>query len=131
MLISSHDSSVLSKFAGVQAYKRVLNLKNVVSVAPKDSVEEIKKYADAVIVPRPSLISVKDGFTVAFTNVLKEMHSTKISVYVSVLRNEFVSLPFDYFADPTIELATYVRGMGVDGIVTEFPATASKYLSKF
>ncbi|XP_044464339.1 glycerophosphodiester phosphodiesterase GDPDL7-like [Mangifera indica] len=128
VLISSHDSSVLSKFASVQAYKRVLNLKNVVSVAPKDSVEEIKKYADAVIVPRPSLISVKDGFTVAFTNVLKEMHSTKISVYVSVLRNEFVSLPFDYFADPTIELATYVRGMGVDGIVTEFPATASKYL---
>ncbi|KAJ0090194.1 hypothetical protein Patl1_14733 [Pistacia atlantica] len=106
----------------------VLHLKNEVSDAPKDSVEETKKYADAVIVLRPSLITVRDGFTVTFTNVLKEMHSANISVYVSVFKNEFISLAFDYFTDPVIELATYIGGMGVDGIVTEFPATASKYL---
>ncbi|KAJ0029955.1 hypothetical protein Pint_14559 [Pistacia integerrima] len=128
VLISSDDSSVLSKFSGVRAYKRVLHLKNEVSDAPKDSVEETKKYADVVIVLRPSLITVRDGFIVTFTNVLKEMHGANISVYVSVFKNEFISLAFDYFADPVVELATYIGGMGVDGIVTEFPATASKYL---
>jgi len=94
-------------------------------------VEEIKKYADAVTLPRFSIVPTVNGFTTGTTKVVNEMQAANISVYVSVLRNEFITLPFDYFSDPTIEIATYTSGIGVDGIITEYPATASRYLSKY
>ncbi|GMI95055.1 hypothetical protein HRI_003174800 [Hibiscus trionum] len=50
------------------------------------------------------------------------------SQFMSALRNEFVALPFDFFADPTRELATYVAALEADEIVTKFPETASKYM---
>ncbi|KAF9680674.1 hypothetical protein SADUNF_Sadunf06G0146200 [Salix dunnii] len=128
VLIQSDDTSVLSKFQNVPAYSRVLYLKDEISDAPKTPVSEIKKYADAVTLPRFSIVPAIDGFTTATTKVVNEMHAANISVYVTVLRNEFVTLAFDYFADPTIEIATYTSGIGVDGIITEYPATASRYL---
>ncbi|OMO61762.1 Glycerophosphoryl diester phosphodiesterase [Corchorus capsularis] len=128
VLIQSDDTSVLSKFQGVQAYKRLLRIPEAIGDAPKPTVDTIKKYADGVVLSRPSLIEVKNGFTKAQTNVLDEMHKANISVYVSVFRNEFVSLAFDFFADPTVELATYVAALEVDGVITEFPGTASRYM---
>ncbi|XP_011033465.1 PREDICTED: glycerophosphodiester phosphodiesterase GDPDL6-like [Populus euphratica] len=128
VLIQSDDTSVLSKFQNVPAYSRVLYLKDEIGDAPKTPVGEIKKYADAVTLPRFSIVPTSDGFTTATTKVVNEMHAANISVYVTVLRNEFVTLAFDYFADPTIEIATYTSGIGVDGIITEYPATASRYL---
>ncbi|KAK1571385.1 hypothetical protein Q3G72_016035 [Acer saccharum] len=128
VLIQSDDSSVLSKFSNVKTYKRVLRLEKEVSNAPKKPVDEIKKHADAVVVSRRSIVTDKEGFTLAHTNVVKELHSANISVYVSVLRNEFITFAFDYFSDPILEIATYVAGAGVDGIITQFPATASRYM---
>ena len=130
VLIQSDDSSVLSKFQGVPAYKRLLHINEEIGDAPKQTVDEIKKYADGVVVARPSLISIENGFAKAQTNVLDKMHAANISVYVFVLRNEFVALPFDFYADPMVELATYVAGLQVDGVITEFPGTASKYMSE-
>ncbi|KAJ6673370.1 GLYCEROPHOSPHORYL DIESTER PHOSPHODIESTERASE [Salix viminalis] len=128
VLIQSEDTSVLSKFKNVPAYSRVLYLKDEISDAPRTPVEEIKKYADAVTLPRFSIVPTVIGFTTATTKVVNEMQAANLSVYVSVLRNEFITLPFDYFSDPTIEIATYTSGIGVDGIITEYPATASRYL---
>ncbi|XP_011017989.1 PREDICTED: glycerophosphodiester phosphodiesterase GDPDL6-like [Populus euphratica] len=128
VLIQSDDTSVLSKFMNVPAYSRVLYLKDEISDAPRTPVEEIKKYADAVTLPRFSIVPTVNGFTTGTTKVVNEMQAANISVYVSVLRNEFITLPFDYFSDPTIEIATYTSGIGVDGIITEYPATASRYL---
>lgn len=130
VMIQSDDSSVLSKFANISAYQKVLNLPEVISDAPKEAVEEIKKYASAVVTRKHSLITNRGGFNENFTQVLQELHSANISVYVSVFRNEFVSLAYDYYADPILEIATYTRGLGVNGFLTEFPATASKYFSK-
>ncbi|XP_007011972.2 PREDICTED: glycerophosphodiester phosphodiesterase GDPDL7 [Theobroma cacao] len=128
VLIQSDDTSVLSKFQGVPAYKRLLRIKEEIGDAPKLTVDEIKKYADGVVVARPSLISTDNGFAKAQTNVLQEMHAGNISVYVFVLRNEFVALPFDFYADPMVELATYVAALEVDGVITDFPGTASRYM---
>ncbi|KAJ6759152.1 GLYCEROPHOSPHODIESTER PHOSPHODIESTERASE GDPDL6-RELATED [Salix koriyanagi] len=128
VLIQSEDTSVLSKFKNVPAYSRVLYLKDEISDAPRTPVEEIKKYADAVTLPRFSIVPTVNGFTTATTKVVNEMQAANLSVYVSVLRNEFITLPFDYFSDPTIEIATYTSGIGVDGIITEYPATATRYL---
>lgn len=54
-----------------------------------------------------------------------------LTLFVHVMRNEFIAIPYDYFSDPIVEIDTYVNPMEVDGIVTEFPSTASTYLSKY
>ncbi|KAF5725866.1 SHV3-like 5 [Tripterygium wilfordii] len=129
VFIQSDDTTVLSKFKEVPTYKRVLSITELIGDAPKQSVDEIKKYVDAVNVPRGTLLmTTDDGFTKYTTNVLKEMQAANISVFVSVIVNEFPTLAFDYFADPIMELASFIQGIGVNGVVTEFPATASRYL---
>lgn len=130
VLIQSDDSSVLSKFKNVPTYQRVLQITEKIGYAPKKPVEEIKKYADAVTISRSSILKITDFFIVGSTNVVKELQAANISVYVQRLRNEYVSLAFDYFSDPIVEVATYTLSVGVDGLVTDFPATASKYMSK-
>ncbi|KAL5547425.1 hypothetical protein UlMin_002656 [Ulmus minor] len=128
VLIQSDDTSVLSKFNNVPTYKRVLRLDEKIGDAPKQSVEEIKKFADAVTIPRSSIIKSNEFFTVSITNVVKEMKAANLSVYVHQLRNEFVTLAFDYFSDPIVEIATYVQAAQVDGFMTDYPATAKKYM---
>ncbi|PQM42045.1 glycerophosphodiester phosphodiesterase GDPDL7 [Prunus yedoensis var. nudiflora] len=128
VLIKSDDTSVLSKFKDVKTYRRVLNIKEKISDAPKASVDEIKKFADAVTVSKDSIVKTGDYFVSGKTNVVKEMKAANISVYVHWLKNEFVSLMFDYFSDPIIEIASYALEFQVDGIVTDFPATASKIM---
>ncbi|KAF5469549.1 hypothetical protein F2P56_013613 [Juglans regia] len=128
VLIQSDDTSVLSKFKNVPTYKRVLLIEEKIGDAPKQLVEEIKKYADAVAITRSSIIQINDFFTTAMTNVVAEFQKANISVYVYVLRNEYITLAFDYFSDPIMEIATFVDGVGVDGIITEYPGTASKYI---
>ncbi|KAM0974271.1 hypothetical protein ACFX2C_017475 [Malus domestica] len=128
VLIKSDDTSVLSKFKDSKNYKRVFNIKEKISDAPKESVAEIKKYADAVIVTKDSIVKITDYFISGTTNVVKEMKAANISVYAHWMKNEFVSLMFDYFSDPMTEIASYAQGFQVDGIVTDFPGTASKYM---
>ncbi|KAG6522244.1 hypothetical protein ZIOFF_019382 [Zingiber officinale] len=67
------------------------------------------------------------SFINGFTDIVKQMHTANMSVHVSVLRNEFMAIAFDYFSDPMVELATFVASVEVDGMVTEFPATAAAY----
>ena len=130
-MIQSDDSSVLAGFEAVPPYTRVLSIDKEIGDAPKASVDEIKKHADAVNILRSSLVSISGSFAAGKTNVVEEMHKGNISVYVSVLRNEYISIAFDYFSDPTVEFATFIAGNGVDEVITELPATASRYLSKF
>ncbi|GMH18991.1 hypothetical protein Nepgr_020832 [Nepenthes gracilis] len=128
VLIQSDDSSVLAKFKDIPTYQKVLFIEEIIGDAPKQPVDEIKRHADAVTVYRSSLVRSNAGFTVSFTKVVEQMHAANISVYVSTLYNEFVALGFDYFADPMVEIATYIKGFEVDGIITEYPATASRYM---
>lgn len=58
---------------------------------------------------------------------MERLHAANISVYAGVLKNEFMNLGFDYWADPMMEIATYSASLAVDGLVTEFPATAIAY----
>ncbi|KAL0729259.1 hypothetical protein Bca4012_025352 [Brassica carinata] len=128
VLIQSDDSSVLDSFKDVPQYTRVLSIDKEIGDAPKPTIEEIKKHADAVNILRSSLVTISQSFATGKTKVVEAMHKGNISVYVSVLRNEYLSITFDYFSDPTVELATFIAGNGVDGVITEFPATATRYL---
>ncbi|XP_010943202.1 glycerophosphodiester phosphodiesterase GDPDL7 [Elaeis guineensis] len=127
VLIQSDDTSVLSTFKNSSSYKRVFKVGETISDASKSAVDEIKKYADAVVVSKTSLIASSNSFLTGFTAVRDKMHAANLSIYVLGLRNEFVSIPFDCFSDPLVEMATYAAGLGVDGIITEYPATVSAY----
>ncbi|GFY99633.1 SHV3-like 4 [Actinidia rufa] len=130
VLIQSDDTQVLSKFTENPNYQKVLFINETISAAPKMTVDEIKKHADAVSVPRSSIVKSSNYFATAFTSVVDDMHAANVSVYAFPFRNEFVNMEFDYFADPMVELATYTALLRVDGVITEFPATANAYLSK-
>ncbi|KAJ9141118.1 hypothetical protein P3X46_031693 [Hevea brasiliensis] len=131
VLIQSDDTAVLSKFQNVPAYTRVFSIKNDISDAPLKSVDEIKKFADAVNVPRRSIYPSPKGLARGPTKVVDELKRANLSVYVSVMRNEFFSLAFDFLSDPTVEIASFAGGSSsdynLDGIVTEYPATATRY----
>ncbi|XP_057508474.1 glycerophosphodiester phosphodiesterase GDPDL6-like [Actinidia eriantha] len=128
VLIQSDDTQVLSKFTENPNYQKVLFINETISAAPKMTVDEIKKHADAVSVPRSSIVKSSNYFATAFTSVVDDMHAANVSVYAFPFRNEFVNMEFDYFADPMVELATYIAFLKVDGVITEFPATANAYL---
>ncbi|KAI4335579.1 hypothetical protein L6164_014214 [Bauhinia variegata] len=128
VLIQSDDTAVLSKFKDIPSYKRVLFFKKANSDAPKPTVDEIKKYADAVNIPRSDVILVANSLTTAKTNIVKEMKDGNLTVFVHVFRNEMISLAADYFSDPYVELATFIQNYKIDGVVTDTPATASRYL---
>ncbi|XP_073002000.1 glycerophosphodiester phosphodiesterase GDPDL7-like [Typha latifolia] len=128
VLIQSDDTAILSIFKKYNSYKRVLEIPETISNTPKPIVDEIKQFAHVVKLPRASLVSTAGPFLSGFTDVMKAMRDANLPVYVSVLRNELDSLPFDFFSDPMVEIATYVDGLGVAGLITEFPATATAYL---
>lgn len=131
VLIQSDDSAVLSKFSNVPSYEKVLRIEEEVSGILTATVDELKKFAGAVNLRRTSIIPSLNSFTTASTPIVEEMHKANISVYVSVFSNEFVAIAQDYYSDPIVELATYISSpFDVDGVVTEYPATATAYLSK-
>ena len=101
-----------------------------ISSVPQESIEEIKKFADGVTVNKDSVILASNFFIKKETTVLDDLRAANLSMYIDFLKNEFTSLMFDYMADPITEIASYAKGFKVDGIITDFPQTASKYISK-
>ncbi|KAL6221568.1 hypothetical protein ACLB2K_004964 [Fragaria x ananassa] len=128
IMIKSDDTSVLSKFADVKTYERVFSIDEKIGSIPKESLEEIKTFADGVTVNRDSVIIARNFFTQYETSVIKDLKAANLSVYIHFLRNEFSSLWLDYLSDPITEIATYAQGSKVNGIMTDFPRTASKYI---
>ncbi|RLM55588.1 hypothetical protein C2845_PM10G16940 [Panicum miliaceum] len=126
VLIASDDSAVLVAFSKFPGFKRVLQIGHMISDASKQSVEEVAKFADAVSISRGSVVEVQGSFLVRFTDVIDKMHSANLSLYVGVLRDEFMNLAFDFCANPMAEIVLYSSLMA-EGIATEFPATAAEY----
>ncbi|KAG6603997.1 Glycerophosphodiester phosphodiesterase GDPDL6, partial [Cucurbita argyrosperma subsp. sororia] len=130
VFIRSDDTSVLSIFkAKFPKFIRVITVDSKIGDAPNNALEEIKRYAQAVAIPRASIIEVTNYFTTGLTKVVSEMKASNLSIFVYVMRNEYVSLAFDYYAQPSLEIATYVDYFHVDGIITEFPKTAKQYMT--
>ncbi|AQK69186.1 Glycerophosphodiester phosphodiesterase GDPDL3 [Zea mays] len=127
VFIQSDDSSVLAAFKKFARFRRVLNIEAKISGASKPSVDDIKKYADTVRVNRNSVAQINGYFLTHFTDTVSSLQDANITVFVGVLKNEFMNLGFDYFADPTVEIATYTLAVLADGLVTDNPATAASY----
>nr|TKW37579.1 hypothetical protein SEVIR_1G057266v2 [Setaria viridis] len=118
VFIQSDDSSVLS------AFKRVLNLEMEFSGASQPSLDDIKKFADGVRIHRSSVAQITGYFMTRFTDTVGSLQAANLTVFIGVLKNEFMNLGFDYFADPTVEIVTYSSAVMADGLITDYPATA-------
>ncbi|KAM7508312.1 hypothetical protein LguiA_018765 [Lonicera macranthoides] len=130
VMIVSDDTSVLARFKDVPNYKRILSITHDISDAPKGMVDEVKKHADGVLVSKESVLVPNQAFFIVnSTKLVEEMHAANLSVYVGILKNEFVTLAFDYISDPYVQLATVFGDQKVDGVVTDFPATAVAFLT--
>uniref|UniRef100_A0A0D9VD43 glycerophosphodiester phosphodiesterase n=1 Tax=Leersia perrieri TaxID=77586 RepID=A0A0D9VD43_9ORYZ len=127
VMVQSDDTSVLAAFKKFPAFRRVLIVDEAISDASAPSVEEIKEFATAVTVSRGSIAQVNGFFLTKFTGLAERLHHANLTVHVGVLRNEFMNLGFDFWADPTIEIATYTSSVVADGLITEYPATAAAY----
>lgn len=118
---------MLSVFKKFPRFKRVLVIDPVISDASKPSIDEIKEFADTVMVSRGSLVRVNGFFLTGYNDLAEKIHNANLTLHVGVLKNEFMNFGFDYFADPMVEIATYSSALVADGIVTEFPATTAAY----
>ncbi|XP_038881366.1 glycerophosphodiester phosphodiesterase GDPDL6-like [Benincasa hispida] len=130
VFIRSDDTSVLSFFkTKFPSYIRVLTVDSKIGDAPEDALEEIKRFAQVVAIPRGSIIEITNYFTTGLTKVVAEIKASNLSVFVYVMRNEYVSLAFDYYSEASMEISTFVDYFHVDGIITEFPNTAKRYIT--
>lgn len=132
VMIQSTNSSVLVKFKQETKYNLVYMIEEDVRDAAPSSLADIKKFANAVSVSTKSVFPQSHYYlTGQPSNIVPSLQSAGLQVYVYVLMNEFGSQPNDFFADATVQINAYVRGANVDGVITDFPATAHRYKCKF
>ncbi|CAI0394919.1 unnamed protein product [Linum tenue] len=75
--------------------------KEEVSDIAKATADEIKKHAVAVTLTRFSIIPTSHGFTRQETDFVKALRAANLSVLVTTLNNEYLSLAFDFNKDAT------------------------------
>jgi glycerophosphoryl diester phosphodiesterase len=131
VMVQSTDSSVLEKFKEQTKYDLVYMVNKKVGDAASSSLVDIKRFASAVSVDTGSVFPETHYFTVYETNLVQTLQTAGLSVYVYTLMNEFLSQPYDFFSDATAQINAYVKGALVDGLITDFPATARRYKGKF
>ncbi|GJN02612.1 hypothetical protein PR202_ga19982 [Eleusine coracana subsp. coracana] len=127
VMIQSTNSSVLMKFKQQTKYDLVYMVSEEVRDASPSSLADLKKFASAVSVNSSSIFPDSKHFIMYQTNLVQTLHTAGLSVYVYTLMNEFASQPYDFFSDATAQINAYVQGVGVDGLITDFPATARRY----
>lgn len=130
VLIQSDDSAVLRKLRqNTTGYKLVYQIVDSNVTVPDSTIKEIKEFADTVTLSRNAILPSSESFLMNDTDIVSRMHLHNLTVFVFRLRNEFSSLAFDYLADPTMEINTFVNVAKVDGLITDFPATARAYMN--
>lgn len=127
--IVSTNSSVLKAMKG-KNYELVYEVDESIRGIEDDAIANIKTFAQSVVVNKKSVFPDDRGFLTIATDIVKKLHSFKLSVYVRLFRNEFVSQAYDFNSDPIVEINSFVMGAGVDGVITDFPKPAAQYKSK-
>ena len=131
VMIQSTHSSVLVDFKKKSKYETVYKVEETIRDMSDSAIEDIKKFANAVVIGKSSVFPDVGSFVTGQTNVVERLRKSKLPVYVELFQNEFVSQPYDFCSDATVEINTYITGAGINGTITEFPLTASRYKSKW
>jgi len=127
VMIQSTNSSVLMKFKDNDKYEIVYKIEESIRDASNATVEDIKKFADSVVVNKVSVFPVNAAFTTGLTAVVAKLQAFKLPVYVELFSNEFISQAWDFASDATVEINSFVLGTGISGVITDFPKTAARY----
>ncbi|KAI9185651.1 hypothetical protein LWI28_009171 [Acer negundo] len=130
VMIQSTNSSVLMKFKDNDKYEIVYKIEKSIHDASNTSVEDIKKFADSVVINKESVFPSNAAFLTKLTVVIAKLQAFKLPVYVELFSNEFVSQAWDFFSDATVEINSFVLETGISGVITDFPETAARYRSK-
>ncbi|XP_039855608.1 glycerophosphodiester phosphodiesterase GDPDL4-like isoform X2 [Panicum virgatum] len=131
VLIQSKDSAVLVKLKQQKTKcKLVYTLPLGIGEVSTSSLEAVKKFADAVVVDRNSVFTSSQSFIIRQNSLMKDLQSAGLAVYTQVFRNEFVSQPWDFLADETVEVNYYFQSFNLSGVITDFPKTVRRYKSK-
>ncbi|KAM0941589.1 putative glycerophosphodiester phosphodiesterase [Dioscorea sansibarensis] len=127
VIIRSSNSAVLVKLKQQTKYKLEYMVDESIRDADNASLTDIKKFADSVSINKQSIYPTTAKFVTTQTGVVQRLQSAGFAVNVYLLQNEFVSQAWDFFSDPYSEITAFVKGAGVDGIITDFPATTNLY----
>ncbi|KAJ0733890.1 putative glycerophosphodiester phosphodiesterase [Helianthus annuus] len=128
ILIESSDSAVLKLFkARSNRHELVYEVDENIRDATNSTIEDISEFANSIIIGKESVFPRNQGFLGDQTDVVAKLHAYKLHVYVQFYNNEFISQPWDFFSDPYVEINSYVNGADVDGVITSYPATSSRY----
>ncbi|KAL8462377.1 hypothetical protein ACS0TY_033420 [Phlomoides rotata] len=128
IMIKSSDSAVLSKFKSNNSdYELVYAVDEDVRDILNSTILEIKKFSHTVVISKKSVYPVNVQFLTGDTTIVPKLQAFNLSVYVQLFRNEFISQPWDFYSDPYVEINAHVNYIGVDGILTDYPATAAKF----
>ena len=130
VMIQSTNSSVLMKFKGRNNYKLVYKVDESIRDALDAAIEDIKRFANSVVVSKSSVFPDNSLFVIDSTDVVPKLQSAGLPVYVELFSNEFVSQAWDFFSDANVEINSYVLGANISGVVTDFPLTSARYKSK-
>ena len=117
------------KFKQQTKYNLSYMVHESISNADDSSIANIAKFAHSVAVDKKSIFPKNYGYIIGKTQVVERLKSAGLAVYVHVLRNEFVTHAWDYFRDPYVEINSFVKTAGVDGIITDSPRTTKFYRS--
>lgn len=131
VMIQSTDSSVLVEFKEKSKYQLVYEVDETIRDAVDSAIEDIKKFADHVVVAKRSVFPQNSAFLTGQTKVVERLQSSKLPVYVQLFSNEFISQAWDFFSDATVEINSYVMGAGISGVITDFPKTSVRFRSKY
>ncbi|GKV43799.1 hypothetical protein SLEP1_g51052 [Rubroshorea leprosula] len=127
VMIQSSNSSVLKKVNSAGTYELVYRVDQSIRDALNATVEDIKSFAHSVVVDRTSVFPMDEKFVTGTTDVVTKLQSFKLPVYVETFSNEFISQPWDFFSDATVQINTFYKVSGLNGVITDFPKTAARY----
>lgn len=131
VMIQSTSSAVLVKLKEKNNYEFVYEVDEDIRDALNSTILDIEKFADSIVISKTSVYSRNIGFLTGATDVVPKLQAFKLPVYVQLFQNEFFPQAWDFFSDAYVELNTFVSGSQITGVITDFPATANKYRSKF
>ncbi|GMJ15973.1 Glycerophosphodiester phosphodiesterase (GDPD) like 3, MUTANT ROOT HAIR 5 [Hibiscus trionum] len=127
VMIQSSNSSVLMKFRSQTNYDLVYKVDEDIGGAQSSSIEDIRRFASAVVISKDSVFPENSAFITSATNVVPRLQAANLSVYVQTFSNEFTSQAWDFFSDATVEINSFFVGGGINGVITDFPKTSNRY----
>lgn len=91
----------------------------------------IKLFASGIMVPKEYIWPVKpDKYLGLPTTLVADAHKSGLEVFASGFANDYFS-SYNYNYDPTAEYLQFIdHGDSVDGVVTDFPTTASNAIGE-